>query len=299
MPHLDPPLKWAGGKRWLVNILKAVYEPYRERRLVEPFTGGMAVALGLMPRNALLSDINPHLINFYEQLKNGLVISELVSKFMDAAPDAREKYFYEARERFNHPLKEDDKRLAAELFYYLNRTCFNGLCRFNNKGEFNVPFGRYKTINYIRDFTPYKELFSSLNWEFRVGSYESIKVNETDFVYADPPYHVEFTKYAKEDFNLAHQGELAQWLSDLDIPVVASNQATEEMKALYEGLGFQVRALPAPRRISCTGDRTPAEEMLAMKNIDFAVINKVEALIESLRRRAINKSGESLFASIT
>jgi DNA adenine methylase len=252
---------------------------------VEPFVGGMAVALGLMPEAAYLSDINPHLINFYRHLQEGLIVGERVRKLMDAPPEEREEYFYEARRLFNKVIAEgSDNRLAAELFYYLNRTCFNGLCRFNNKGEFNVPFGRYKTINYIKDFTPHKSLLDSRSWDIKPGSYENIEIQENDFVYADPPYHVEFTKYAKEDFTLTHQEELADWLSRLDVPVVASNQATERMKALYQSRGFHVETLPAPRRISCTGDRTPAEELLALKNIAPAVIEKVEEYIARAQR---------------
>ena len=72
-PTLDPPLKWAGGKRWLVPRLRELYAPHRHRRLVEPFVGGMAVALGLMPERALLADRNPHLIHFYQWLQRGLV----------------------------------------------------------------------------------------------------------------------------------------------------------------------------------------------------------------------------------
>jgi len=293
--QLEPPLKWAGGKRWLLDTLRIVYGPHRGRRLVEPFVGGMAVTLGLAPETAYLSDINPHLINFYRHLQEGLVVGERAREFMDAPPGAREKSFYEARRLFNEVIADaSDSRLAAELFYYLNRTCFNGLCRFNNKGEFNVPFGRYKTINYIKDFTPYKGLLGSRNWVIRTGSYESIEIQEGDFVYADPPYHVEFTKYAKEDFTLSHQEELADWLSGLGVPVVASNQATERMMALYRSRGFRVETLPAPRRISCTGDRTPAEEMLAFKNIAPAVIKKVEEHIARAPGRSGTERGQSL-----
>ena len=295
MRPLEPPLKWAGGKRWLVSTLRIIYEQYNGRRLVEPFTGGMAVALGLMPEAAYLSDINPHLINFYRYLQEGLIVGDRVRELMDALPEAREESFYEARKLFNQVIADgSDSRLAAELFYYLNRTCFNGLCRFNNKGEFNVPFGRYKTINYMKDFTPYKKLLASRSWDIRTGSYESIEIQENDFVYADPPYHVEFTKYAKEDFTLIHQEELADWLSRLEVPVVASNQATERMKALYQSRGFHIETLPAPRRISCTGDRTPAEEMLALKNIAPALIEKATEHIAFTKRPPREERKESL-----
>ncbi len=88
-----------------------------------------------------------------------------------------------------------------------------------------------------------------------------------DFVYADPPYDVEFTKYAKDDFKWEDQVRLAEWLAEHPGPVILSNQATERIVKLYGDLGFDVRLLKAPRRIACNGDRTPAMEVLATRNI--------------------------------
>src|SRR5215468_4408006 len=89
---LKPPLKWAGGKRWLVPELIGLWEPYRKRRYVEPFCGGLAGALGLLPSKALLNDVNPHLINFYEQVKRGLELE------IEMRND--EVLFYQHRDRF-------------------------------------------------------------------------------------------------------------------------------------------------------------------------------------------------------
>src|SRR5438093_8726011 len=113
---LNPPLKWAGGKRWLVPHLLPHWEKDPERRLVEPFCGGLAVALGLMPKRALLNDANPHLINFYAWLKRGLRIS-IEMRYHEAL-------FYRHRTRFNELLRasKHETREAASLFYYLNRT---------------------------------------------------------------------------------------------------------------------------------------------------------------------------------
>jgi DNA adenine methylase (dam) len=254
-----PPLKWAGGKTHLVPRLNLLYADHRHRRLIEPFVGGLAVSLGLVPSCALLNDVNPHLVNFYRQLQNGLRID------LDMQNDSEK--FYEARTRFNELLQagRQNTQEAASLFYYLNRTCFNGLCRFNSKGSYNVPFGKYKTINYTRDFTSYQPLLA--RWEFRLGDFATIPTEPDDFIYADPPYDVEFTKYSADDFKWNDQIRLAEWLAAHPGPVVASNQATDRIIALYEGLGFQVETLPAPRRISCNGDRSDALEILALKNI--------------------------------
>ena len=259
LPSLKPPLKWAGGKRWLVSHLRRLWEPYRGRRMVEPLCGGLAVTLGLAPRDCLLNDINPHSINFYSHLKRGLSIS------MPMRNEA--VLYYEYRERFNELIRRGGARAseAAALFYYLNRTGYNGLCRFNRKGEFNVPFGRYKNINYVRDFSAYARLFAG--WDFRVSDFERLRLRRGDFIYADPPYDVEFTSYSKEQFGWAEQVRLAGWLAAHDGPVALSNQATERIIELYKRLGFQLAFLSAPRRISCTGDRTPALEVLATKRL--------------------------------
>src|SRR6185295_12401619 len=185
-----PPLKWAGGKRWQLPYLRPYWEAQRHRRLVEPFCGGLAVAIGLAPQRALLNDINPHLINFYRQLKRGL-ISQLEQ-------ENNSEFFYSCRRQFNQLLREGkgDTPEAAEIFYYLNRTGFNGLCRFNRSGEFNVPFGKYKRINYRSDFLEYRSVFAS--WEFLNEPFEKLLLRAEDFVYADPPYDVEFRQYSKD-----------------------------------------------------------------------------------------------------
>ena len=256
---LRPPLKWAGGKRWQVPYLRPVWDAHSHRRLVEPFCGGLAVTLGLMPARALVNDANPHLINFYRWLQKGLGV--------DLAMENDETLFYQHRDRFN-ALVSTGKRMsreAAGLFYYLNRTGFNGLCRFNRTGEFNVPFGRYARIGYTRDFTPYRTLLA--DWTFTSTDAEAVPLDHHDFVYADPPYDVEFTHYAKDGFSWDDQQRTAEWLTKHRGPVVLVNQATDRVETLYRRLGYQVRFLDAPRRISCTGDRTPAREIMGTRNL--------------------------------
>ncbi|HMA35281.1 MAG TPA: Dam family site-specific DNA-(adenine-N6)-methyltransferase [Chloroflexia bacterium] len=258
-PQLAPPLKWAGGKRWLVPALAPLWQPHTHRRLVEPFVGGLAVTLGLRPAVALLNDSNPHLINFYRWLQRGLVAH------IEMAND--KELFYRQRTRLNELIREGQATSpeAAALFYYLNRTCFNGLCRFNRQGEFNVPFGQYKTIRYTADFTAYAGVLAG--WIFTTGDFTAMPLQPDDFVYADPPYDVEFTTYSPGGFSWPDQVRLAAWLAQHPGPVVASNQATERVLDLYARLGFTIRVLDAPRLIACNGDRTPAREMLATKGL--------------------------------
>jgi DNA adenine methylase len=226
---------------------------------VEPFCGGLAVTLGLEPGRALLNDINPHVISFYRWLKRGLR-THLPMRNV-------ETLYYSRRRRFNEILAAglSGSQEAAALFYYLNRTGYNGLCRFNRQGEFNVPFGRYTTIPYRHDFSEYRDAFGG--WEFTSKDFERMALAEGDFVYADPPYDVQFTSYAKEGFSWQDQVRTAEWLAKHRGPVVLSNQATKRIVDLYETLGFELMYLRAPRRISCTGDRTPAREVLALKNL--------------------------------
>lgn len=256
---LTPPLKWAGGKRWLVPKVASLWQQHRQKRYVEPFCGGLAMALGLRPEHALLNDINPHLINFYSQIQKGLKLT------IEMAND--EQLFYAHRDRFNRMIEQnqDQTSTAAELFYFLNRTCFNGLCRFNQSGEFNVPFGTYKNINYVSDFHQYQSLFAG--WKFANLDLSVLPIEKDDFIYADPPYDVEFTTYSSGGFSWEDQKRTAELLAAHSGPVVLSNQATPRILDLYEKLGFTLSYLDAPRRISCTGDRTAAKEVLAVKGV--------------------------------
>src|SRR2546423_3321965 len=255
-----PPLKWAGGKRWQLPHVRKYWEGESHRRLVEPFCGGLAVALGLKPQRALLNDINPHLFNFYCWVQRGLRIT-IELKYDEAI-------FYRHRSRFNELLHKGTSatREAASLFYYLNRTAYNGLCRFNRSGEFNVPFGQYRAINYRRNFAAYKSAFAE--WEFSNTRFDRLKLRSDDFVYADPPYDVEFTQYSKDGFSWADQVRTAELLAKHDGPVILSNQATRRVMKLYRDLGYKLIRLDAPRRISCTGDRSHAKEVLALRNLD-------------------------------
>ena len=256
---LRPPLKWAGGKRWLTPELTRLFAPYRRRRLVEPFCGGLAVALALAPRHALLNDVNRHPVNFYRHLQQGLKVRIPMRNDRDL--------YYAHRDTFNTLVagRGADTAKAAQLFYYLNRTGYNGLCRFNRRGEFNVPFGRYATIRYRRDFSDYAPVLS--RWRFSHQDFQALDLKDGDFVYADPPYDVPFRSYSAAGFEFPEQERLAHWLCHHPGPVVLSNQATDRIRELYGDLGYRLRILDAPRAIACNGDRRPAREVLATRNL--------------------------------
>jgi DNA adenine methylase len=257
--RLRPPLKWAGGKRWLVPYLAPLWAPHSSRRYLEPFCGGLAAPLGLQVERAVLNDLNPHLINFYVQVQRGLKIRIEMSN--------DEQLFYRHRQRFNDFISKGKSQSSesAQLFYFLNRTCFNGLCRFNRGGAFNTPFGRHKSINYATNFSVLGAVIR--DWTFTSTDATLLKVEPEDFVYADPPYDVEFTTYSAGGFSWADQVRTAEWLAAHRGPVVLSNQATNRIVKLYRKLGFALRFLAGPRRISCNGDRSTAREVLATRNI--------------------------------
>ena len=255
-----PPLKWAGGKRWQLPILRPLWEPHRHRRLVEPFCGGLSVALGLRPSSALLNDLNPHLVNFYRWLQRGLRIEVALENDRDL--------YYAHRTRFNAMLEagHGETAEAASLFYFLNRTGYNGLCRFNRRNQFNVPFGRYRSIPYVTDLGLFRDVL--LPWTFSCLEFDQLPLADDDWVYADPPYDVPFRQYAARGFSWDDQVRTAEWLATHPGPVVLVNQATPRILDLYGALGYDLRGLDAPRRISCDGDRTPAREVLATRHLD-------------------------------
>jgi len=252
-----PPLKWAGGKRWLVPHLFELWKQHKKHRYVEPFCGGLALPLGLRPQRALLNDINPHLINFYRHLQKGLKTS------IDFSNDS--ELFYGYRDRFNQLIQNGGAETAeaALLFYYLNRTCFNGLCRFNQSGEFNVPFGSYRTINYETDFSPYTEALK--NWVFSAGDLQSVLVAAEDFIYADPPYDVEFTSYSAGGFSWQESSANRRVAAESSWPgrdFKPGNSADNKIVQAHE---FPDHLSSGATSHKLHGDRSAAREVLAIK----------------------------------
>jgi DNA adenine methylase len=232
--------------------------------IIDPFCGGLGSAFRLASgtgSTAKLSDLNPHLVNLYRQLKSGFKFE------LDLVND--EATYYEYRDIFNGLIATDatDGPLAATLFYYLNRTGFNGLCRYNRKGFFNAPYGKYKKVNYGLNPRGYVDYFRG--WEFKAQSYRSalnVPMSASQsLVYLDPPYHKTYTAYTSSGFTWEDQVELATIASKLDAIVIASNSASPEILELYRDLGFNVETIQAARTVAANGDRTPALEMVAVR----------------------------------
>lgn len=233
-----PFLKWAGGKAKLVPLLAPHLGD--DGRLVEPFVGSGAVFMGTDFDEYLLCDTNPDLIYLYKNLKNNT--TDLISQVEDLFQQKHNSdgAYYALRDEFNE-LDSSDIRKSA-LFVYLNKHGFNGLCRYNSKGGFNVPFGRYASptapINAMRAFAAKSERAEFVCCDFS-RTFDLLKPN--DIVYCDPPYvplssTSSFTAYAKGAFNEVNQTELAQ-LCELaakrGVKVIVSNHNTEFTQTLY------------------------------------------------------------------
>ena len=237
---LKPPLKWAGGKRWLVPHVRPIWERYSHRRYVEPFCGGLALPLAFTPEQALLNDTNRHLITFYHWLQDGLESTSRCDNDRDL--------YYHHRAAFNEHVTRRRRRqpTAAERFYYLNRTCYNGLVPLQPQRRIQRPFWQLlASINYIRDFYAYQPPLGTLG-RSAPGILRRSDLQPDDFIYADPPYDVEFVSYSQQGFNWDDQVRLAEWLAQHHGPVVLSNQATERVVQLYRIAWFQAAILACP-----------------------------------------------------
>ena len=262
---MKPLLKWAGGKSWLADHIKQIYESSQHNgEWCEPFVGAGSVVLTIQPKVALLNDLNPHLIGFFQHIKAGS-FHPIEINHLENNPD----YYRLARVRFNQLIADLDRAgapLTGLLFWYLNRTCFNGLCRFNRAGQFNVGYGKYKSIDYramAEQFPAHKKVME--RWTFRAGDFSAVQPAPGSFLYCDPPYDAGFTGYNGGGFSWADQERLVAWALPHDGPVILSNLATPRIIELYKKSGFTIKLLDAPRRISCNGDRTPVKEVLAWR----------------------------------
>lgn len=201
MPPVVPPIKCQGIKTKIVPVIKQLVNQKIDGYWVEPFCGSCVVALNIQPLRARLSDTNVHIINLYRSIQNGTISAGKAKKFLEAEGDKLvrhgEKHYYEVRNRFNETGNSFD-------FLFLNRSCFNGVMRFNRKGKFNVPFGhkpeRFRQA-YITKITNQIKAFSDVltgrDWIFEAKGFNEAlsEVKEQDFVYADPPYlgrHVDY-----------------------------------------------------------------------------------------------------------
>ncbi|WP_457624268.1 DNA adenine methylase [Persephonella sp.] len=265
-----PFVKWAGGKRQIINILMENI-PNKFGKYIEPFVGGGALLFELLPKKAIINDINGELINLYRVIKDSP--EELIESLKKHKNE--KEYYYRLRAISPYDLTPVER---ASRFLYLNKTCFNGLYRENSKGEFNVPFGRYKNpkILDIENIKAVSEYLNSANIEIYDFDYKEIipeMAEPGDFVYLDPPYQPvsktsSFTKYTKYDFTEKDQRELADVFKELDRKgcyVMLSNSDTNIIRKLYTG--FNIIEIQTNRPINSKANKRKASAVeLLIKN---------------------------------
>ena len=260
-------LKWAGNKRKIIHEIIPLLP--KGKRLIEPFCGSAAVFLNTQYNENIISDTNVDLINLFIHLqKEQQEFINYCGQFFIAKNNDPEKY-YEFRDKFN---QTKNKRLRAALFLYLNKHCFNGLCRYNLKGGFNVPFGRYKTIS-LPEENMNTFIKKSMNAEFIVSDFAKImrKAKQGDIIYCDPPYvpvndsNSSF-KYEKGGFSMEQQAliaTLAEECAERSVPVLISNHLTDFTKEIYKN--SEMKEILVQRTISCNAEkRVKASEVLAL-----------------------------------
>jgi DNA adenine methylase len=266
---MRPFLKWAGGKYRLLHHIHNVLP--KGNRLIEPFAGSAAVFLNTQYNKYIIADTNSELINLYSFLqteKNSFI--KYCRHFFIPENNSKEKY-HQLRDKFN---STKNKRLKAALFLYLNRHGYNGLCRYNSQGKYNVPFGLHN-----KPFFPLEAMSYFINQSQKASFIQADftqtmqKAKKGDVIYCDPPYvplteTANFTHYHRQNFSLDAQIKLAQEaerLANKHIPVIISNHDTEFTREIYKNsrlIFFDVQRYIS-RDIS---NRKKVKELLAVYN---------------------------------
>lgn len=280
-----PFVKWAGGKGSLIPQITKYYPEDLKTgvisKYVEPFVGGGAVLLDILQRydvkEAYAYDTNKDLINAYNIIKtdvNTLInkLKKCEDEYITLSQEDRKKYYYDVRSEYNSSeIKEGKTSLKrATEFIFLNRTCFNGLYRVNQNGDFNVPIGKYKnpTICDEKNLEALSKLIK--NVKFICGDYQTTEeiVDKNTFVYFDPPYRPlsitsGFTSYTKDDFDDEDQKQLALYFRTLDTKdakLMLSNSNPKNINeddTFFDDIysGFSINELQANRMINANANK--------------------------------------------
>ncbi len=270
-----PFVKWVGGKRQLLTEIEQ-HIPSQVSKYYEPFIGGGALFFHLQPKNAIINDINEELINLYKIIKE--YPEELIEELITHKNE--EEYFYKIRgidrEKAKYSVLSNIQRASRIIF--LNKTCYNGLFRVNNSGEFNSPFGRYKNPNITNNIT-IKAVSNYLNnnkIQIVNTDYEKMlsKIRKGAFVYFDPPYDPisdssSFTGYTKNGFDRTEQERLKNTCDKLNnkgIKFLLSNSSTEFIRDLYQD--YNIFSIKAKRSINSKGNARGEVTEVLIKNYE-------------------------------
>lgn len=261
---VSPIVKWVGGKRQLLPELL----PLLPRRMAaytycEPFLGGGALLFAIQPKKAIVNDINFDLIGLYSVVRDD--VESLISELKKFKNDSDSFYSVREWDRDKEFYKNLSPLKKSARFVYLNKTCYNGLFRVNNAGEFNTPFGNYKNPNIVNAPTlrAVNRYLTTNNVDLSSCDYTHILENlpKKTFVYLDPPYDpvsdtANFTGYTKGGFGKEAQIELRKQCDELDrrgIKFMLSNSATDFIKEQYSA--YRIKELSAKRNINSIGNK--------------------------------------------
>ena len=270
-----PFVKWAGGKRQIIDKLKQ-YILDEFNTYYEPFVGGGALLFELSPKNAVINDSNKELMNVYSVLCNEEKFKKMCSVLNSYEANHSEDFFYELRNKDRN--KKTFNRLSdytrAARTIYLNKACFNGLYRVNSKDEFNVPFGKKTKVNTYdgSNLITVSNYLTMNNVKIQCVDFEeSVKTaKKGDFVYFDPPYDSDtatFNSYTEEGFGKDEQRRLATVFKDLDergVYVMLSNHNTILVKELYKD--YHIYVIEAKRNINSNGKKRGKVEEVIITN---------------------------------
>lgn len=274
-PLVAPVVKWVGGKRQLLDDLTPLF-PKRILSYCEPFLGGGAVLFKLQPRVAYINDINSELMQMYGVIRDN--VEELIIALSKHPNEA--DHFYSVRDWDRD--KERYQKLSrvdrAARIIYLNKTCYNGLFRVNNAGEFNSPFGHYKNPNIVNAPTlrAVSSYFQKAEITFSSMDYSEVleKVPRGTFVYLDPPYDpvsetANFTGYSKGGFDQTEQIRLRECCDELNergIKFMLSNSATDFIKSQYNA--YNITVVKAKRAINSDATKRGEVEEVVVRNYE-------------------------------
>ena len=225
---LKPLIKWSGGKGDEIKLFQH-HIPLKYNVYLEPFIGGGALYFYLNPKVAVISDVHSELIDLYSVIGQGQ--GNAIYKFMEQTPNNEETY-YNVRDN----MIVDNPLTNAQRFYYQRKTCFRGMLRYNKNGKFNIPYGRYKTINYeALNNKDYETLLARTS--ILCKSFDHIFENynnEHNFMFLDPPYDSEFTDYGYCQFGKKEQEKLAKCFKETKIKCLMVIGKTAFIQELYK-----------------------------------------------------------------
>lgn len=270
-----PFVKWAGGKRQIIDKLKK-YVPEEFGTYYEPFVGGGALLFELSPSVAVINDSNEELMNIYNVLCNEEKFKKMCSVLNTYEAKHSEEFFYDIRNKDRN--KNTYNRLAdytrAARTIYLNKSCFNGLYRVNSKNEFNVPFGKKLKVNtydgsnliVVSNYLTINDVkILCVDFEEAVST-----AKKGDFVYFDPPYDSDtqtFNSYTETGFDKDEQRRLAKVFKELDskgVYVMLSNHNTVLVNELYGN--YNIHIIEAKRAINANGKKRGKIEEVIITN---------------------------------